>query len=160
MATNPADLYESDFYAWTRQQARELRRLKQLRLNADLDLDRVAEEIEDLGSAVRKSVRSQVRQVLEHFLKLAFSPAALPRAGWRRSIIDARTELSDDLTASLRRDVLANYATLYAQARKAAVNDLEGEGENEAACLLPETCPWTLDDVRRDDWYPEPAGPA
>ena len=33
-----AELYETDFYAWTRLQARELRRLKELRLNAEIDL--------------------------------------------------------------------------------------------------------------------------
>lgn len=95
--------------------------------------------------------------MLEHFLKLAFSPAAAPLAGWRRSILDARTELADDLTASLRADVVASFATLYAQARKAAAIDLEGAGEKEAARRLAETCPWTLDDVLRDDWHPEAA---
>lgn len=58
MPATAADLYETDFYAWTRRQARELRRLKQLRLNVELDLDHVAEEIEDLGGTLRKSVRS------------------------------------------------------------------------------------------------------
>ncbi len=27
--------------------------------------------------------------------------------------------------------------------------------EAEAARLLPEANPWSLDDVLRDDWYPE-----
>jgi Domain of unknown function DUF29 len=81
MAADPVLLYGTDFYAWTRHQADELRRLKELRLNAELDLDHVAEEIEDLGNAVRKSVRSQVRRILEHFLKLAVSLADAPRGG-------------------------------------------------------------------------------
>ena len=51
MAANTDVLYETDFYAWTRHQAEELRRLKELRLNVELDLDRVAEEIEDLGTS-------------------------------------------------------------------------------------------------------------
>jgi hypothetical protein len=155
MAADPAPLYETDFYAWTRHQADALRRLGDLRLNAELDLDRVAEEIEDLGNAVRKSVRSQVRRILEHFLKLAVSLADAPRGGWRRSIVDARTELSDDLTATLRGDLEGQLARLYAQARKAAAVDLENEGEAGAVGLLPETSPWTVDDVLRDDWYPE-----
>ena len=71
MATNPNTLYETDFYAWTRRQARELRRLKALRLNVELDLDHVAEEIEDLGSSERDTCRSHVERILEHFLKLA-----------------------------------------------------------------------------------------
>ena len=45
--------------------------------------------------------------------------------------------------------------TLYAQARRAAVLALEEYREDAAARLLPETCPFTFDDVLRDDWYPE-----
>lgn len=37
MATRPQALYDEDFYAWTRHQARALRRLKALRLNEDVD---------------------------------------------------------------------------------------------------------------------------
>jgi hypothetical protein len=155
MANDPAALYEADFYAWTRRQARELRRLKGLRLNAELDLDHVAEEIEDLGSTVRKGVRSQARRILEHFLKLAYSPAAMPRGGWRRSIVDARIELSDDLTATLHADLRRQLPRLYAQARSAAATDLETQGEGGMAPLLPEGNPWSLDDVLRDDWYPD-----
>ena len=43
MATRPDELYEEDFYAWTRHQARELRRLRALRLNTSLDLAHLAE---------------------------------------------------------------------------------------------------------------------
>ena len=159
MTTSPATLYETDFYAWTRHQARELRRLKELRLNVELDLDHVAEEIGDLGSAVRKSVRSQVCRVLEHFLKLRFSPSSNPRRAWRLSIAEARRELKDDLTGALRRDARAKLKHLYAEARRMAILSLEEYAEEEAARLLPETCPWTLDDVLRDDWYPKSSLP-
>lgn len=71
MAANPDVLYETDFYAWTRRQAEELRRLKLLRLHVEPDLDRVAEEIEDLGTSERDTGRSQVERILEHFLQLA-----------------------------------------------------------------------------------------
>ena len=53
MAVPPDARYETDFYAWTRRQAQELRRLKALRLNVEVDLDHVAEEIEDLGTSER-----------------------------------------------------------------------------------------------------------
>lgn len=150
------DLYETGFYAWARHQAEALRRLEGLRLDADLDLGHVAGEIDDLGNALRRAVRSQVRCILEHFLKLAFSPAQQPRGGWERSIIDARTELSGDLTRTLRNALLGELDRLYAQTRKAAAKDLENEGAPEAARLLPETCPWSLDGILRDDWYPAP----
>ena len=39
------------------------------------DRENVAEEIEDLGKSERDAVRSQVSRILEHLLKLAYSPA-------------------------------------------------------------------------------------
>ncbi len=47
MATRPEQLYQGDFYAWTRHQARALRRLTTLRLSTGLDLDHLAEEALD-----------------------------------------------------------------------------------------------------------------
>ena len=154
MATKPDTLYETDFYAWTRRQARELRRLKSLRLNVELDLDHVAEEIEDLGSSERDTCRSQVERILEHFLKLAWSPSPQPRRGWQRSIVEARSVLDSKLSASIRRDLTQRLPRLYRNARRAAILALEEYEEAEAARLLPEACPWGLVDVLRDDWYP------
>jgi hypothetical protein len=46
--TMTADLlYEEDFYAWTQQQAELLRRLPAI--SNELDIEHIAEEIEDLG---------------------------------------------------------------------------------------------------------------
>ena len=50
-ATTPSQLYEADFYAWTKQQAIELRRLAKTRPNLPLDLAHIAEEIQDLGKS-------------------------------------------------------------------------------------------------------------
>jgi hypothetical protein len=155
MAANPDALYDTDFFAWTRRQAQELRRLKALRLNVELDLDHVAEEIEDLGTSERDTCRSQVERTLEHFLKLAFSPSPQPRRGWQRAIVEARSVLANKLSASIRRDLAQQLPRLYRSARRAAILALEEYDEVEAARLLPEPCPWTLDDILRDDWYPE-----
>ncbi len=155
MAASPDTLHDTDFYAWTRRQAQELRRLKELRLNVELDLDHVAEEIEDLGTSERDTCRSQVERILEHFLKLAYSPSPQPRRGWQRSIVEARSVLDNKLSASIRRDVAQQLPRLYRSARRAAILALEEYDEAEAARLLAEANPWTLDDVLRDDWYPE-----
>src|SRR5271170_428778 len=79
--------YEEDFYAWTQDQARLLRSVGGLSDNR-LDREQVAEEIEDLGKSERDAVRSQIRRILEHFLKLQFSPAQAPRYDWMASIAD------------------------------------------------------------------------
>lgn len=150
------ELYEQDFFAWTRHQARELKRLKALHLNTELDLDHLVEEVRDLGSDQRDACRSQVERILEHFLKLRCSPAEGPRAGWKRSVVEARSALDKKLSTSLKNDLRRQLPRLFVHARRAAVLGLEEHGEFAAAKRLPDACPFTLDEVLRDDWYPEP----
>jgi len=146
--------YGEDFYAWTQYQAEVLRSLRTD--DHRFDREHLAEEIEDLGKSTRKGVRSQLRRVLEHFLKLDYSPASLPRRGWQRSILDARQDLQEDLTPALRRDAEANFGKLYAAAREGVATDFRDFGEPEAAAGLPAECPYTLEQVLQDGWYPEP----
>lgn len=154
MAARLQQLYENDFFAWTQEQATALRRLAELRPNDELDLEHLIEEVEDLGAARRKAVRSQVRRILEHLLKLEHSPATEPRAGWCESILDARNELRDDLTPTLSRDLEASLPTLYAQARHDAQARMRLYGEGEAAAVLPARCPYTLAQVLDEGWLP------
>ena len=79
MATRPEQLYKDDFYAWTRDQAQALRRPTEARWNGPLDLEHLADEVEELGMQARNAVRSQLLRILEHALKLEYSPAAEPR---------------------------------------------------------------------------------
>ena len=108
MATRPEELYEQDFYAWTRHQARELRRLKASRLNTDLDLDHLALEIRDLGSEQLFAIQSQTVRLIEHLLKLQHSRHEEPRRQWMISVNNARAEIEDRLTAALRKRLLAS----------------------------------------------------
>lgn len=138
LATRPADLYEEDFYAWTREQAAALRRLAVERRNLPLDLEHLAEEVEDLGKEQRNAVRSQLRRILERRLKLEHSPAREPRLGWQASILEALAEIEDRLTPTLRRDPAARLPALYERARGLAALALAARGEREAAARLPD----------------------
>src|SRR5260221_13956029 len=85
--------YDDDFYAWTQYQAEVLRSMPTS--DNRFDRENVAEEIEAVGRNERDAVRSQVRRILEHFLKLAHWPAGHPRCVWGGAIIDARGGLHD-----------------------------------------------------------------
>jgi hypothetical protein len=148
--------YEDDFYAWTQHQAAVLRDMPVA--DNRFDREHVAEEIEDLGKSERDAVRSQIRRIIEHLLKLAFSPAQEPRFDWMASIAEARSALDDKLTQTLRRDAETVLARLYRDGRRQAALALRGHREENAADALPATCPYSLDDICRDDWYPEPPG--
>jgi len=147
--------YDDDFYAWTQYQAEVLRTLR-TRDNR-FDREHLAEEVQDLGNSERDAVRSQVRRILVHFLKLAHSPARDPRFDWMESIIDARAVLEDKLSPSLRRDIEATLTRHYAVARKQAVIELLKYGEQEAARSLPTESQYTIEQILAEDWYPEPA---
>jgi hypothetical protein len=146
--------YDEDFYAWTQYQAEVLRTLP-TRDNR-FDREHLAEEIEDLGKSERNAARAQVRRILVHFLKLAYSPARDPRFGWMGSIIDARARLADQLSPSLRRDIAEILASLFTAARKQAAVELQDYGEHDAALSLPAECPYTVDQILAEDWYPVP----
>jgi hypothetical protein len=59
--------YDTDFYAWAQAQAAAIRAQDV----AALDIEHLAEEVEDLGRAVRKSLGSQLARLLLHLLKVA-----------------------------------------------------------------------------------------
>lgn len=152
MATN---LYETDFVAWTKEQAAEFRRLRDARLNTRLDLEQLAEEVEDLGNEQRFAVRSHVGRIIEHLLKIEFSPAQEPRHGWRRGVRNARDEVAERMTPTLRRDVEKRLLTLFERARRDVADSFEACREHAALEALPTINPYTLDQILDPDWWPE-----
>ncbi|HEX2477719.1 MAG TPA: DUF29 family protein [Geminicoccaceae bacterium] len=78
-----------------------------------------------------------------------------PRAGWRQTIIEARDEIADDLTAMLRRDAEAALDLVYEQSRRRVRAALAEHGESEAGRAMPTTCPYSFDQIVGQDWYPD-----
>ena len=101
-------------------------------------------------------MRSQIRRIIEHFLKLTYSPAQQPRVGWMETIDEARETLSDKLTGTLRREAEASLDGLYTEGRRRAVRGLTRHGEPDTAERLPSACSWSLDEICQEDWYPSP----
>ncbi|HYE52716.1 MAG TPA: DUF29 domain-containing protein [Azospirillaceae bacterium] len=148
----PDSLYDIDFHAWTREQAAKLRRLAAARSNVDLDLEHLAEEVEDLGNEQRHKVESFLENVIEHLLKLEHSPADQPRGVWRRDAFKARAELLRRLTASLRNHLAATLPQRYRLARRTALLGLEQDRVDPAS--LPQECPYSLEQLLDPDWHP------
>ena len=145
----PEAQYATDPYAWALEQAAHLR----ARRVGKLDLENLAEEVEDLAGTQRRAVRSRARSIMQHLLKLQHSPAAAPRPGWRQTVRLQRAELADDLTPTLRRRLAEELAEVYGGARKLAAGELGDHGEDAAAQALPAECPYSLDQVT-GDWLP------
>jgi hypothetical protein len=142
-------LYEEDLYDWSQTQAALLRAGR----FDELDLANLIEEIEDVGGALKRSVRKRTTTIMVHLLKLQHSRSPEPQAGWRDTIRTQRTRLLIDLTPALRRLLAADLANLYTRARHDADGSLRDHGEQGAADSLPASCPYTLDQIT-GDWLP------
>ena len=152
-----ANLYEIDFVAWTREQAAELRRLRNDRSNSLLDLEQLADEVEDLGSERKLAFESFLELVIEHLLKLAHSPAIEPRRKWMISVHAARRSAARRLTATLRHEADGSLDQLFQSARSTVVLSMKLYDEIEAIDDLPTTNPYTLEQILDPDfWPPEP----
>ncbi|MGH6896659.1 MAG: DUF29 domain-containing protein [Geminicoccaceae bacterium] len=141
-------LYDEDFYVWTEAQA-ELLRTRQFEA---LDLDHLIEEVEGLGDAKKSAVLNNASVIIEHLLKLQFSPAQDARRGWAESILEHRTRLELELTPRLRQILGEELPRVYALTRRSTERKLRLYGEAAAADALPAICPYAPDQITGDGW--------
>ncbi len=118
-------LHDSDFYAWSLEQAALLRAGRV----AEVDLAAIAEEIESMGKTEKRELVSRLTVLLLRLLKWRYQPTGRGNS-WRLSIANARDEIADliDDNPSLKSvldDVMAS-AYRYAR-RKAAIETEMGE---------------------------------
>ena len=152
-ATRPEQLYESDFYAWTQAQAKELHRFARTRPNLPLDLAHLAEEIRDLGKSERDTVFSCAELIMQHFLLVEHSTASENRPHWLDEIDHFRTRMRRKLSPTPRRSLKRALEEVYADARRTVARKMRRYGEDANAAALPETCPYTLEQIM-GDWEP------
>ncbi len=144
--------YDTDFLAWTEEQARLLREAARERINTPIDWENVAEEIESMGRSELRAVESALVRVIEHLLKLEYSPAGDPRGTWRRTVREQRDQTNDGLedSPSLRGKI--DLAKAYRRGRDYATEGLE---QNRLPSdLLPADCPYSMEQLLDEDWWP------
>jgi hypothetical protein len=145
-------LYDEDIYAWAQQQAEALRRLAETRsdLPNELDLENVAEEIEDVGITQRTAAESYIRQIFVHLVKLVIAPQSAAASHWRGEIVTFHNELLERLTPAMHARI--DLDTLWSRALKEAAAKLTAEGEpNALASVKLRGPPLTIDDLARED---------
>lgn len=138
-------LYDEDIYAWSQHQARVLRSLAGtgLRLPNDLDLEHVAEEIEDVGNEQRFAVESNLIQAFIHLVKLVALPEDQAGRHWTKEANAFLATAARRWRPSMRRAI--DPDALWSDARRQATRDLEIDGF--AVPLLPQGCPFGLEEL-------------
>jgi uncharacterized protein DUF29 len=109
---------------------------------AALDLEHLAEEIEDLGQSIENVIESHLERLLLHLLKYRYDPAQRPWRGWRLTVRHARRELA----RLLRQNPGLQYhpARYLAEAYQHARNDAP-DATGLALTTFPEACPWAVE---------------
>jgi Domain of unknown function DUF29 len=143
-------LYDTDFDAWAQQQAAALR----ARAWNQLDVEHLAEEVEDLRKTERNALRSQLRRLASHLLKWHYQPEKRSES-WQATVRDARGLLEDGLetSPSLAAQLDTLLAWAYPRARRQAAKET-----GLPLATFPETCPWSMEQLLDDDFWPEVSG--
>ncbi|MBK1630570.1 hypothetical protein CKO31_07390 [Thiohalocapsa halophila] len=148
-------LYEQDYSAWARRQIELLSK----RRFADLDIDHLVEELEDMGRSERNELESRLTILLAHLLKWQFQYAALSERwkefkgdSWRSTIIEQRDRVAKRLQKSpgLRAELAALAAEAYADAIGLASKETGLHPE-----VFPPDCPYAMEQILDDAFFPE-----
>ena len=106
-----------------------------------------------MGRSDARAVMSALARIIEHFLKLEYSPAKEPRAGWEDSVSVHRDHALADLMDS---PSLYGKIDLNGAYRRALITGKRGLGrDNVSIPALPAECPYTVDQLLDPDWWPE-----
>lgn len=138
--------YDEDFYAWTQEQAENLRAGRL----THLDTLNIAEELESLGNRERRELKSRLVVLLTHLLKWQYQPSRRSRS-WEVTIGNQRLELADHLSEnpSLHPQLDALVEKAYPLAVGAAYAQTTLARE-----IFPATCPFTQEQLFDPDFWP------
>ncbi|KQT52989.1 MULTISPECIES: DUF29 domain-containing protein [unclassified Aureimonas] len=147
----PSQQHDTDFYRWTQDQAALLRALP-LSSNR-LDIENLAEEIEDMGRAEIREISSLLRQTLTHLVKIAFDHEAPSVAHWVGEASGFQGDAVLAYSPGLRQRL--DLPKIWQLAKRNAADSLDEHGV--AVPPLPEECPLTLDQLLAPDFSPRRA---
>jgi hypothetical protein len=138
--------YDRDYHAWLTRQAALLAE----RRFADLDLDNLIDEIDDLARSEKREIENRLNVLIVHLLKWAHQPAQRS-GGWTSTIIEQRARLLKRIqeSPSLRAYPGEVLDEEYAIAREKAAAET-----GLRAGTFPKTCPYSIDQVLDPDFLP------
>ncbi len=138
--------YETDVVAWASEQAR-LIRAGRFDL---LDLEHIAEEIEDVGKSEQRELANRMAVLLAHLLKWQYQPDRQGNS-WARTIKEQRKGVLSrlDETPSLKSKLTETkwWDGVWADAVAQATDETGID-------TLPEVCPWSEAEVLGEGWLP------
>lgn len=142
-------LYETDYNLWI---TKTVQQLKQHNWDS-VDWENLIEEISDLSRRSKKKLKSLLRNLLEHLLKLKYWKPEIDRnqAHWKGEIRNFRKQIQDELedSPSLKNYLHDMIEQCYQDARE-IVSDKSQLPLNH----FPEMPIATLDEILDENWLP------
>jgi len=148
--------YERDFDAWIQQ---HIALLKQGRVN-EIDVKHLIEELEDMGKNHRRELANRFIPLIAHLLKWEYQYSQLQDrwgsftgGSWKGTITVQRTKIAKLLkqNPSLSSELQNAMSEAYPDAIKTAINET-----NLPKSTFPESCPYTIEQLLDEDFYPDP----
>ncbi|MGL5033000.1 MAG: DUF29 domain-containing protein [Microcystaceae cyanobacterium] len=142
-------LYDTDYHLWVTETVKQL----QNRELDSLDWENLIEEVSDLSRRNQKKLKSLLKLLFEHLLKLKYWQAEIDRNQnhWKREIRNFRQQIKDELedSPSLTRYFVNIIPDCYQSARK-LISDETGLNPN----AFPEAAIASLEQILDEDWLP------
>jgi hypothetical protein len=139
--------YNTDFFAWLKEQATALR----ARNFECLDVDNLVEELDAMAGSLRRELKSRLHTLLVHLLKWQLLTRQRDREGrgWNLTIREQRRQICDILkdSPSLR----FHLPELFIDAWQWACEDFRDLGFKHG---LPEICPWDFEMILTEAFIP------
>ncbi|HEY4713422.1 MAG TPA: DUF29 domain-containing protein [Aquirhabdus sp.] len=141
--------YQTDIVAWANEQAALIRMGK----IDQMDLEHIAEEIEDVGKSEQRELENRMALLLAHLIKWRYQPERrgvswLKTIKIQRKSILVRLKKTPSLTVSLNNAEWLESAwddSLVIAAKETGIG----------IDVFPEVIPWEVNDVLTDGWLPE-----
>ncbi len=141
-----ATRYESDVIAWAKEQAAFLRAGN----FAALDIEHIADEVEDVGKSEQRELETRMSLLLCHLLKWQFQPERRG-ASWEVTIKVQRRGIASRLkrTPSLKADMNDPefWGFVWDDALAQAIKETGIE-------TFPAACPWSVDKIMDQAFFP------
>ena len=140
--------YNSDIVAWSKEQSYLLRSGNL----SDIDIEHIAEEIEEVGKSEQRELANRMTVLMMHLLKWYFQPAR-QGSSWEKTIKEQRQSIIRRFknTPSLKKSLIDNewLADVWLDARLAAEKETQIDFDK-----FPDECPWEMDSILKEEWLP------
>lgn len=149
LKTTSKKLYDTDYHLWVMETVKHLE-------NKDfdaIDLENLIEEVWDLSRREKKRLKSLLRNLLEHLLKLKYWEFEIiqNQGHWKGEIRTFRKQIKDELenSPSLKRYLLEILDECYQDAR-----EIVSDKSQLPIKTFPEALIGTMEQILNENWFP------